>query len=449
MGTSVADRAWLLVGYGSLALGCLGWWLSGIAGSDPSPAASVTAVWLATAVLVVTTGWRWQRPASAPLPSAVGLAVAAPLAMAPVAAVGSGLAVGLAYGAATFAVLPLAWTMSRAIPAELTRPSVRAATGVCLAAALLVLLLGTAGTVSWPRDLVGPRELWWLLVSLGLAIAAAGAALSVTQRAAGSSGTRVVAAIGYLGLASTVAASTFPLAVAWWPALVVPVLAVAATVAILGRFAIEPLAAEVGTVRVERDLVVLTLEAERSRIAETIHDGPLGDLALLIQRLDVTSDGKSAALARSIAGDLRAIGNELRLPILEDLGAGPAIEWLAGRVSERTQVTIETELRPSVGRPPAPIELAVFRVAQEALVNATKHGRGPVTVRYADAPSTATLSVTDSGPGISEAVWSQSPREGHLGLRLMAQRAEAIGARLVVAPVRAGGTEVRLEWVAS
>jgi signal transduction histidine kinase len=232
-----------------------------------------------------------------------------------------------------------------------------------------------------------------------------------------------------------------------WQLLLVPSLAVLATLLVVGRYAIRPLAGFAGVATSQRDRVVAAAEAERARLASVLHDGPLADIALLIQRLDDTGDEDSAAIARSVAAELRAIGSELRLPILDDLGTGPALEWLVDRLARRSAVLIELDQR-TTGRPPAAVELAMYRVAQEALVNALKHGLPPVRVMYRARGTSAELWVDDAGPGIGAGAATRAERDGRLGLATMAQRAETIGGRLSVASRSDGGTRVHLMWEA-
>jgi signal transduction histidine kinase len=97
-------------------------------------------------------------------------------------------------------------------------------------------------------------------------------------------------------------------------------------------------------------------------------------------------------------------------------------------------------------RPPAAVELAFFRVAQEALSNAVKHGRPPIVVRYRSTPSGISLAIDDSGPGIADDAPADAERAGRFGLLNMAQRAEQIGAILDVKRWPSGGTHVALEW---
>ena len=96
-------------------------------------------------------------------------------------------------------------------------------------------------------------------------------------------------------------------------------------------------------------------------------------------------------------------------------------------------------------RPPN-VELAFFRVAQEALSNAVKHGKPPIVVRYSTSVAGASLSIDDAGPGIEPGAGDAAESDGHFGLINMQQRAEAIGAILDVRRWPAGGTHVKLDW---
>ncbi len=163
----------------------------------------------------------------------------------------------------------------------------------------------------------------------------------------------------------------------------------------------------------QRDRVVAATEAERTRLASVLHDGPLADITLLVQLLDDHREVDGAAIARSVAHELRAIGSELRLPILDDLGTGPALEWLVGRLAQRSGAVVRLE-HSTMLRPPPPVELAAYRVAQEALVNALKHGAAPITVQYRATPEAVSLSVDDSGPGLDAEAATRAEREGRL-----------------------------------
>jgi signal transduction histidine kinase len=214
---------------------------------------------------------------------------------------------------------------------------------------------------------------------------------------------------------------------------------------VAGRFTVRPLARLATRASLQRDLVVAATEAERARVAADIHDDALQELTLLVTRLDAAGDAEGADLARTVADRLRAICGDLRLPILDDLGLGPALDWLVLRIERLAGGEVRLE-RSDGTRPPAEVELAIFRIAQEALANAVKHGRPPIVVRYSATPSGASLSIDDAGPGISPEAPAEAEEHGRFGLLNMAQRAEAIGAILDIRRWPSGGTHVALDW---
>jgi signal transduction histidine kinase len=218
-----------------------------------------------------------------------------------------------------------------------------------------------------------------------------------------------------------------------------------AFVLVAGRFTIRPLARLATRATLQRDLVVAATEAERARVAADIHDDALQELTLLVHRLDAAGDEEGADIARTVSDRLRAICGDLRLPILDDLGVGPALDWLVLRIERLAGGEVRLE-RSDGTRPPADVELAIFRIAQEALSNAVKHGQPPIVVRYATSANGASLSIDDAGPGIAPDVSETVEGSGHFGLLNMQQRAEAIGAILDVRRWPAGGTHVALDW---
>ena len=230
-----------------------------------------------------------------------------------------------------------------------------------------------------------------------------------------------------------------------WDQSVVPILLWLSAIVVAGRFTIRPLFRLAQRATMHRDLVIAAAEAERSRLAADLHDDALQELTLLVRRLDAAGDQEGATLARGVADRLRAICGDLRLPILDDLGVGPALEWLVERVGRVSGVAITLERDDPVRASPD-VELTAFRVAQEALSNAVQHGRPPVVVRYRSTPFGVSLTVDDAGDGIEPRAAERAPREGHFGLLNMAQRAEQIGAILDVRRWPAGGTHVALEW---
>jgi signal transduction histidine kinase len=449
------DRLLLVLAFGAFLAGLAAWWLSSPTVAGTFPGRSLYAIWLSAAGLLGA-GWViYQRPGTRAslVIASVALAATVPLSAVPLVGTGDPLLVAAGLSAAAMAALPLGFGLTSWVTQEVLAQQARA-----LVIGSVVIGLGASliAAVESPTALVGLSEassgalaIRWLLVTLAVAVPAAAAAVSVIRdpRATSVFQGRILGALA-LGAAGVIPAVTgIVLTAPYWPLFALPLLAAAGTAAFLARVAIRPLAREAGSAISQRDLVIAASEAERNRLASALHDGPLGDLALLVQQLDAAGDADNAAIARSIATDLRTIGNDLQLPILEDLGAGPALEWLVERLARRAgaDVRLEVDFAADV-RPPAEVELAVYRIAQEALLNAIKHGRPPVTVRYASRADGVSLTVEDAGPGLDLEASARALREGRLGLVSMRQRAEAIGARLVMGQAAYGGTHLGLRW---
>jgi two-component system sensor histidine kinase UhpB len=195
--------------------------------------------------------------------------------------------------------------------------------------------------------------------------------------------------------------------------------------------------------------VLSAQEAERRRIAQELHDQigqNLTAVVLELKRLqghvtdewaDTLADAQE--LARESLEELRRISYELRPAVLDDLGLASALESLATSVARRAGIDVALEVAP--GLPPlAPdVELAVYRIAQEALTNAVRHSGCTRAQVWLSAEDDAVyLRVADDGDGLGGL-----PRSGG-GVRGMRERALMIGGRLVLGVSDEGGVEVEL-----
>jgi signal transduction histidine kinase len=195
------------------------------------------------------------------------------------------------------------------------------------------------------------------------------------------------------------------------------------------------------------------IEAERSRVARDLHDEPLQHLAGVIKRLEARPENADVTgMLRSVADQLRGVATELHPPVLDDLGLAPSIEFLAARGPEGCQFTVaiaeETEYAAS-GRPPANVELAVFRIVQEAVANAVQHaGCSELVIEGSVSATRIDLRITDDGTGLTGREMNRAMRDGRLGLASMRRRAEAIDADLRIDGRRGKGTTVSVGWSA-
>jgi signal transduction histidine kinase len=396
-------------------------------------------------ILLVLVGW-WLASGRAGesvrgLAAPLALATAAPFLVRPMVASYSLPLVVLSGLLLVAAMVPLAIALLERIPDIHDRRLVGYGTIGCIAAAAT---LGVIAAFNAPWGAEGLAR-WAIVAAIPLlpGLAAAGpidrrspdgAPARASRRLLESTEYAVIGATPAVALASDGPPySPFPLL--FWFALIL----------LAGRFTIRPLARIATRATLQRDLVVAATEAERARVAADIHDDALQELTLLVHRLDAAGDTEGADIARTVSDRLRAICGDLRLPILDDLGVGPALDWLVLRIERLAGGEVRLE-RADGTRPPADVELAFFRVAQEALSNAVKHGKPPILVRYATTPGGATLSIDDAGPGIDPDATQGTDRTGHFGLLNMQQRAEAIGAILDVRRWPGGGTHVALDW---
>ncbi len=201
-------------------------------------------------------------------------------------------------------------------------------------------------------------------------------------------------------------------------------------------------------------------DAERRRIAATLHDGVVQELAATsfavsgaaaTARADGRDDladtlDEAATAVRTGIGGLRSLLVDIYPPTLAETGLVPALRDLADGLQTR-DIVVRTVL-------PDPADLTldreterlVFQVAQECLRNAARHAQAAeVTLTLATRPDGVTLDVADDGLGFDVAAALAHPEEGHFGLRLLADAAERHGAALRVASADDRGTLWRLE----
>jgi signal transduction histidine kinase len=197
---------------------------------------------------------------------------------------------------------------------------------------------------------------------------------------------------------------------------------------------------------------------ERRRIAATLHDGVVQQLAgaafaLAGEARQAGSHGDgeladrlvdaSATVRDSVAG-MRSLLVDIYPPSLRAGGLPAALNDLAATASG-SDARIEVEVDPEAAAAlDADAQRAAFRVAQESLRNALKHAQASlIRLELTRVGSAVRLEVSDDGAGFDPEVARNAATEGHLGLQLMADVTTAVGGTLAVC--HEAGTRLRME----
>jgi PAS domain S-box-containing protein len=211
-------------------------------------------------------------------------------------------------------------------------------------------------------------------------------------------------------------------------------------------------------VRAREELATFAAEAtavreqEKTRIARELHDelaqsltalkmdtiwlrdhlredpeGAVAKLQGMLEMLDA-----SVAATRRIAADLRPL-------VLDDLGLGPAIEWLVQAFGQRSGVATALDMQDDLDLP-EPYATGVFRIVQESLANVAKHAYArQVRVRVAREGHELVLEVRDDGAGFDTGGPRKPQSLGLVGLR---ERAQLMRGQLTVDSAQGRGTRV-------
>jgi len=205
---------------------------------------------------------------------------------------------------------------------------------------------------------------------------------------------------------------------------------------------------------------MLSQEEERQRISHELHDGTLQDLVGLAQRVELCRnelerDPQAAhqrleelqrLLGQTLDG-VRRISYGLRPPMLEDLGLSIAVDALCKELQlEKPALHCDYTVSGQAQRLSPDLELAVYRVVQEALANIRKHARDAahVQVELAFGEAEVRATVKNDGASFTNHDVRASVRSGHLGLAGMYERARLFGGTLDITSNESENTVVTL-----
>lgn len=198
--------------------------------------------------------------------------------------------------------------------------------------------------------------------------------------------------------------------------------------------------------------LVTVREEERQRLSFRIHDeicqeltGITFMLAATARRLGPEGTDRVPELERAskqlahVIDHLRSVARSLHPVVLRDLGLAESLRALAQTIST-PRLAVEVDVPATVPVVGADVALAVYRIAQEAVLNAVRHAEAPAVrvALYAEVGDTIRLTVVDDGLGFDP----RSVAGRSLGLLGMEQRAIAVGGSLYVDSAPGSGTQV-------
>jgi signal transduction histidine kinase len=198
--------------------------------------------------------------------------------------------------------------------------------------------------------------------------------------------------------------------------------------------------------------VLAVQEEERRAIALELHDDfgqSLAALKIALFRLrehasgeDAAQAGQCIAITEDVLERIRGLAYSLRPPQLEQFGLESALRELAAQQAGLAGIAIDCRVRLEGTRLPAPVEGACFRIAQEAINNATRHAKASrIALDLEASGRLVQLVVRDDGAGFDMEA-GEGARPGSLGLTGMAERAELAGGRLKIRSRKGLGTRV-------
>ncbi len=201
--------------------------------------------------------------------------------------------------------------------------------------------------------------------------------------------------------------------------------------------------------------IIKAQEEERKRVAREIHDGPAQSMANLVMRAEVCeklmdlNPGKVKEELQELKGmvkaslqEVRKIIFDLRPMVLDDLGIVPALKRYVMEFQHRTGIEVDLAIVGLEKRLGSTLEIALFRILQEALSNVAKHSRANrVQVRMEFADDWVNILIADNGCGFQV---EKEMGKGHdcYGLIGMRERVELLEGKLSLRSTLGKGTQI-------
>jgi PAS domain S-box-containing protein len=201
-------------------------------------------------------------------------------------------------------------------------------------------------------------------------------------------------------------------------------------------------------------------ESERRRLARELHDRvgqsltALGiNLNILRGQFPLKAAGKSTdrledslRLVEETIGSIRNVMTDLRPPVLDDYGLVAALRWYGTQFSTRTGVPTQVRGEEPTPRLPPDMETGLFRIAQEALTNVSKHARATqIRITLETGADNVRLTIADDGVGFDPKLLREHGEGSGWGLINIRERAEALGGKLQVDTALGKGTRISVQ----
>jgi PAS domain S-box-containing protein len=185
---------------------------------------------------------------------------------------------------------------------------------------------------------------------------------------------------------------------------------------------------------------------ERRRIARELHDTAGQILVALNLNLvpveeELRKDNSeltkyitgSLGLIEELSRDLRTMSHLLHPPLLDEAGLHSAVRWYVEGFAERSKIDVDLRLDAKVGRLPAELETAIFRIVQECLTNIHRHsGSNSASIAITRNSAEVTLEIRDLGKGMP------SPLRAGVGIQGMGERVRQLGGHLEIESGKSG-----------
>ena len=192
------------------------------------------------------------------------------------------------------------------------------------------------------------------------------------------------------------------------------------------------------------DIVTRSVEAEWAKLAGDLHDGPL-QKALMLGGFGANVHDP-VAMARLLADELREICGSLQPNVLKEFGIAAGLDWLLDWVGEQYHLKTNLSLEGiEFGKRLLPdVELALFRMAQEASNNTIKHAKASrLDFRIKLQKKWALLFVEDDGIGFDAETLPKST--SRMGISGMLKRAQQVGGDIKIDSVQDKGTKISVK----